>query len=228
MIHRIVAEQFATNAIPPAEKQMIFAGFNALTTAEEKVMCWFVENQNASVFWDEDEFYVSSEHREAGAFFRLYRKHPVLGKTFSERPASHFSSRKQINIYGVPQKAGQPKLLAQQLVDQGTLDKERSHVIVLRDETLLMPLLYSLPSAISSINVTMGFPLISTPYFSLIDFLFDLHRTKRKEEFYFKGVMAVLNHPYLNSMAGGEVAALKKFITSRNQVHLDEHVFEGE
>ncbi|MCE2894956.1 MAG: PD-(D/E)XK nuclease family protein [Flammeovirgaceae bacterium] len=228
MIHRIVAEQFATNAIPPAEKQMIFAGFNALTTAEEKVMCWFVENQNASVFWDEDEFYVSSEHREAGAFFRLYRKHPVLGKTFSERPASHFSSRKQINIYGVPQKAGQPKLLAQQLVDQGTLDKERSHVIVLPDETLLMPLLYSLPSAISSINVTMGFPLISTPYFSLIDFLFDLHRTKRKEEFYFKGVMAVLNHPYLNSMAGGEVAALKKFITSRNQVHLDEHVFEGE
>ncbi|MCX8492250.1 MAG: PD-(D/E)XK nuclease family protein [Cyclobacteriaceae bacterium] len=227
LIHRLVAEQL-TAQIPTAnEKITLFAGFNALTTAEEKVMCWFVKNQNASVFWDEDEFYVSSEHREAGAFFRLYRKHSVLGKTFTERPASHLSSRKQINIYGVPQKAGQSKLLAQQLVDQKALDVEESHVIVLPDESLLMPLLYSLPSSISSINVTMGFPLMSTPYFSLIDFLFDLHRTKRKDEFYFKGVMAVLNHPYLNAVTGVEVAELKKFIADHNQVHLDEHVFES-
>jgi CRISPR/Cas system-associated exonuclease Cas4 (RecB family) len=228
LIQRLVAEQLTAQVPSTNQKTTLFAGFNALTTAEEKVICWFVKNQNALVFWDEDEFYVSSEHREAGAFFRLYRKHAVLGKTFNERPASHLSSRKQINIYGVPQKAGQSKLLAQQLVDQKALDAEGSHVIVLPDESLLMPLLYSLPPTISSINVTMGFPLMSTPYFSLIDFLFDLHRKKRNEDFYFKGVMAVLNHPYLNSMAGEEVAALKKFITGRNQVYLDEHVFEGE
>ncbi len=226
MIHRLVAERLITQTAPTSEKKTIFAGFNALTTAEEKIICWFVENQSAPVFWDEDEYYVSSETREAGAFFRLYRKHSVLGKTFAERPASHLSREKQINIYGVPQKAGQPKLLAQQLSDDRTFDKEGSHVIVLPDESLLMPLLYSLPSSISSINVTMGFPLISTPYFSLIDFLFDLHRTKRKDEFYFKGVMAVLNHPYMNALAGAEVSELKKFITKHNQVYLEERFFE--
>ncbi|MCA4893402.1 MAG: PD-(D/E)XK nuclease family protein [Cytophagales bacterium] len=226
MIHRLVAERLLAQTASTSEKKTIFAGFNALTTAEEKIMCWFVENRSATVFWDEDEFYVSSEHREAGAFFRLYRRHPVLGKTFAERPASHLSTEKQINIYGVPQKAGQPKLLAQQLSDDKTFDKEGSHVIVLPDESLLMPLLYSLPSSISSINVTMGFPLMSTPYFSLIDFLFDLHRTKRKDEFYFKGVMAVLNHPYMNELAGAEVSELKIFITKHNQVYLEERFFE--
>lgn len=226
MIHRLVAEGLVAQTAATSEKKTIFAGFNALTTAEEKIVCWFVENQSATVFWDEDEFYVSSEHREAGAFFRLYRKHPVLGKTFNERPASHLSSRKQISIYGVPQKAGQSKLLAQQLSDDKTFEKEGSHVIVLPDESLLMPLLYSLPLSISSINVTMGFPLVSTPFFSLIDFLFDLHRTKRKDEFYFKGVMAVLSHPYVNALAVAEVSELKTFITKHNQVYLEEHVFE--
>jgi len=226
MIHRLVAEGLVAQTAPTSEKKTIFAGFNALTTAEEKIVCWFVENQSATVFWDEDEFYVSSEHREAGAFFRLYRKHPVLGKTFNERPASHLSSRKQISIYGVPQKAGHSKLLAQQLSDDKTFEKEGSHVIVLPDESLLMPLLYSLPLSISSINVTMGFPLVSTPFFSLIDFLFDLHRTKRKDEFYFKGVMAVLSHPYVNALAVAEVSELKTFITKYNQVYLEEHVFE--
>ena len=227
LIHRLVAEQLPFQTTPVPSKKIIFAGFNALTTAEEKIICWFVENQNASLFWDEDEFYVSSEHREAGAFFRLYRKHPVLGKTFNEQPVSHLSSKKQINIFGVPQKAGQPKLLAQQLDEQRAFEAEGSHVIVLPDESLLMPLLYSLPLTISSINVTMGFPLMNTPYFSLIDFLFDLHRTKRKDEFYFRGVMAVLHHPYLNAMAGGEVSELKKFIAKYNQVYLEEHVFES-
>jgi CRISPR/Cas system-associated exonuclease Cas4 (RecB family) len=226
MIHRLVAEGLVAQTAPTSEKKTIFAGFNALTTAEEKIVCWFVENQSATVFWDEDEFYVSSEHREAGAFFRLYRKHPVLGKTFNERPASHLSSRKQISIYGVPQKAGQSKLLAQQLSDDKTFNKEGSHVIVLPDESLLMPLLYSLPLSISSVNVTMGFPLVSTPFFSLIDFLFDLHRTKRKDEFYFKGVIAVLSHPYVNALAVAEVSELKTFITKHNQVYLEEHVFE--
>jgi hypothetical protein len=226
MIHRLVAEWLVAQTAPTSEKKTIFAGFNALTTAEEKIVCWFVENQSATVFWDEDEFYVSSEHREAGAFFRLYRKHPVLGKTFNERPASHLSSRKQISIYGVPQKAGQSKLLAQQLSDDKTFNKEGSHVIVLPDESLLMPLLYSLPLSISSVNVTMGFPLVSTPFFSLIDFLFDLHRTKRKDEFYFKGVIAVLSHPYVNALAVAEVSELKTFITKHNQVYLEEHVFE--
>jgi hypothetical protein len=226
MIHRVVAEQLQKEK-PTSQQQIIFAGFNALTTAEEKIISWFVENQQADVVWDEDEFYVGAEHREAGSFFRLYRKHPVLGKTFNREPTSYFNRPKQLHIYGVPQKAGQPKLLAQQLIDQKLLANGESHVIVLPDESLLMPLLYSLPTSIQSINVTMGYPLTSTPYFSLIDFLFDLHRTKRKAEFYYRSVLPILNHPYLNALAPEVVHEVKQFIVTHNQVYLEEDFFQS-
>jgi hypothetical protein len=226
MIHREVAEKLAKQKKDDSNLSIVFAGFNALTTAEEKILCWFIENSQAKVFWDEDEFYVNSEHREAGAFFRQYRKHPILGKTFSKIPASHLAEKKRINIVGVPQKAGQPKLLVQQLLETAeNLDSE-SRVIVLPDESMLMPLLYSLPSSLSAINVTMGYPLISTPYFSLIDFLFNLHNAKRKEEFYFQHVQALLNHPYLKAIVGREAVELKEFITKYNQVYIDGELFK--
>ena len=224
MIHREVTEKLAKQKKDDSNLSIVFAGFNALTTAEERILCWFIEKNQAKVFWDEDEFYVNSEHREAGAFFRQYRKHPILGKTFSKIPASHLIERKQINIVGVPQKAGQPKLLVQQLLETNeNLDSE-SRVIVLPDESMLMPLLYSLPPSLSAINVTMGYPLISTPYFSLIDFLFNLHNAKRKEEFYFQHVQAVLNHPYLKAIVGEEAAELKELITKYNQVYVGEEI----
>jgi CRISPR/Cas system-associated exonuclease Cas4 (RecB family) len=225
MIHRSVALDTAQLKLKSTDSPIVFAGFNALTGAEEKIISWFVENRKARVFWDEDEFYVNSDYREAGTFFRQYRNHSVLGKTFTEKPASYLSRARTISITGVPQKAGQPKLLAQQLAEVNNLQSDESRVIVLPDESLLMPLLYSLPSTLTSVNVTMGYPLVSTPYFSLIDFLFDLHRNKRKEEFYYKNILALLNHPYLKAMAGEEVFSLRVEIEKNNWVHLPEDHF---
>ena len=225
MIHRAVAMNSTQLKQQVKDGAFVFAGFNALTAAEEKIISWFVENKNAKVFWDEDEFYVNSQYREAGTFFRQYRKHSILGKTFSKTPASYLSHSRTISITGVPQKAGQPKLLAQQLAEVKDLATDESRVIVLPDESLLMPLLYSLPASLTSVNVTMGYPLVSTPYFSLIDFLFDLHRNKKKDEFYFKNVLALLNHPYLKAIAGFEVNDLRKDIEEKNRVHLSEDFF---
>jgi hypothetical protein len=224
MIHRSVALALSKQK-PNLDQHFVFAGFNALTTAEEKIISWFVENQKAEVFWDEDEFYVNAEHREAGAFFRLYRKHPILGKTFSETPASNLSKERTMRVMGVPQKAGQPKLLAQHLMEEKEAAINESRVIVLPDESLLMPLLYSLPTSLDAINVTMGYPLQHTPYFSLLDFLFDLHRDNKKGGFYFRNVLPILNHPYLIATVGIEVSKIKDHITKNNQVYLDENYF---
>jgi CRISPR/Cas system-associated exonuclease Cas4 (RecB family) len=225
MIHRSVALGLSRQK-PNPDQHFVFAGFNALTTAEEKIISWFVENQKASVFWDEDEFYVNAEHREAGSFFRLYRKHPILSKTFSKTPASNLSRERAMRVMGVPQKAGQPKLLAQHLLEEKEPANNESRVIVLPDESLLMPLLYSLPTSLDAINVTMGYPLQHTPYFSLLDFLFDLHKNSRKNEFYFRHVLPILNHPYLIATAGKEVSKIKDHITKNNQVYLEENYFK--
>jgi PD-(D/E)XK nuclease superfamily len=234
MIHREVAESIESTFKLAGKKQegeFIFAGFNALTLAEEKIISWLIMNRNAKVFWDEDEFYVDMPHREAGTFFRQYRKHPVLGATFPAKASSHLKNPKQINLLGVPQKAGQPKLLSQQLEEAihtaNSNNKELGSetVIVLPDENLLTSVLYALPLSLKAINVTMGYALVNTPYYSLIDFLFDLHLHKRKEEFYHRYVLAVLNHPYVKSYQNKNAQPLQELIISKNLVYVPSSLF---
>ncbi len=231
MIQREVAEYFQDTSAR-TDNKIVFAGFNALTTAEEKIITWFVQYQNAKVFWDEDPFYVNEPHREAGTFFRQYREQTILGKTFSETSSALLGQEKKITILGIPQRAGQPKLLAQQLEEliaakNGlSIEIERT-VIVLPDESLLLPVLYALPPALRAINVTMGYPLVNTPYYSLIDFLFELHLRKRKEEFYHRQVLAVLRHPYLKARLGEHGSLWIEEILKNNQVHISPSFFKS-
>ena len=51
--------------------------------------------------------------------------------------------------------------------------KEKCCCIVC-NETLLLPVLHSIPKHVNNLNVTMGFPLSQTPVYSFIDALIDL------------------------------------------------------
>jgi len=226
MIHREVAEKF-TNNTPAIAGQLVFAGFNALTAAEEKIITWCVTNRQARMYWDEDAYYVNTTHREAGTFFRQYREHSVLSNTFSAQPKSLLARERKMRFLGVPQKAGQSKLLAQELTEYLKKDfvPDRT-VVVLPDESLLLPVLYALPSSLESINVTMGFTLVNTPYYSFIDFLFELQLNKRDDEFYYRPVLALLNHPYVRARIGDDATGWRDFILKNNQVYLGPDFFK--
>ncbi|MFZ6012624.1 MAG: hypothetical protein ACOYXT_19930 [Bacteroidota bacterium] len=85
MMHKAVAEKLKADPTLTADMHkgsMHFAGFNALTRAEEHIIAFFVEKGIADVHWDIDEYYVNNITQEAGKFFREYQQHPILGKTF--------------------------------------------------------------------------------------------------------------------------------------------------
>ncbi|NNK40370.1 MAG: PD-(D/E)XK nuclease family protein, partial [Winogradskyella sp.] len=65
--------------------------------------------------------------------------------------------------------------------------------VVLGDETLIEPLLNSIPASIDSINVTMGFPLKSVPLSTLFERLFYIH-LKTGTSYYYKDVLALLSN----------------------------------
>ncbi|HEV8515582.1 MAG TPA: PD-(D/E)XK nuclease family protein, partial [Cyclobacteriaceae bacterium] len=76
--HRLVAEELLSGKIklPYAAsevKQLWFAGFNALTKAEEKIISFAVGQGFATARWDTDQYYLNDESQEAGVFFRSYR-----------------------------------------------------------------------------------------------------------------------------------------------------------
>jgi CRISPR/Cas system-associated exonuclease Cas4 (RecB family) len=224
LLHRLVAHRIANEKPGFYPNQIVFAGFYALTKAEEQILSWFVQNQSARVVWDADAFYVDQEYREAGEFFRRYKHHPVLGKTFPDHFPTYFNPSQKITLCGVPQKAGQPKLLSQVLKDIPP-EMEEATVIVLPEESMLLPVLHSLPSNLKAINVTMGYPLVNTPLYSFVDFIFELHLTKRKHQFYFRAVLDLLHHPYLKGMDGNVAANVETEINEGNRVLLNDDFF---
>lgn len=206
MQYRHVAENIDKITFREMEGPVIFAGFNALTLAEEKIMSWFVKNRGAKMVWDTDDYYMADPRQEAGHFLRKYTSSQVFASSFpKQNPVYIKGEKKQISITGVPQHVGQAKLLGQKLRDllrENPGINLRKIAVVLADEALLFPVLHSLPEEVEAINVTMGFPLAYAPVNSLIEHILDLQRSIRKDPdgqvlFNFKSTLAIIRHPMI-------------------------------
>ena len=157
-------------------KKIVFAGFNALTTTEEDVVVRLVENGNAVMLWDLDEYYINDKKQEAGRFANdFFAKHQNLaGKKDYDNEHHGISfignalstAEKEINVISVSGSSVQANAL------QLMMEKRENSVVVLADEALLIPTLNSLPDSVGEINVTMGYPFANTPLYGFIDQIF--------------------------------------------------------
>ncbi|HYG02863.1 MAG TPA: PD-(D/E)XK nuclease family protein [Chryseosolibacter sp.] len=234
MLHRDVAERISL-IIPniSADRHFVFAGFNALTFAEEKILCEFVLSRHATIYWDIDAYYFNNEQQEAGRFFRDYSNHTILGKTFpADIPAHLFRKEtpRKVKVYGAAQPIGQVKLLAEILHDELTrnaLNPEET-LIVLPDEKLLLPVLHSISETIDKLNVTMGFPLSYTPLFNLIEIIIELQINRKHDQFNHRQALAVLGHPYVVAANPPLANAKRKEILKENWVHIPKSYLASE
>jgi hypothetical protein len=228
MIHRDVAESFAKK-IPAGLKnaKLVFAGFNALTKAEETVISALIA-EGAQIIWDADKYYVENDLQEAGQFMRQYRKHQTFAPTFPSELPSHFlDAPKKISLTAVPQRIGQAKLAGLEIdavleqLPKNDLPAELSKtVIVLPDESMLLPIMHSLPEQLADINVTMGFPLRETPLFNLLDQVVEMQVKKRTKSFNHREVNAILGHAYFLALAEQEAQERVFGIVKNNRVYV--------
>ena len=190
-------------------KKVVFAGFNALTAAEEKVMDVLYQQGKAEFLWDADEYYLNDITQEAGDFLRHNRK-KWGGKDFNWVITGIAGEPKTIRITGVPNNTAQAGLAGELVKTFNTPDEHTA--VVLQDESLLIPLLYSMPSEAGEMNITMGLPLSQTPLGDLLELAFRMHLNRDKftvnrrngaNLFYFRDVLALLRHPYIAGMAVG-------------------------
>lgn len=219
MVHRSVAEDITTLASAVSGRKLVFAGFNALTKAEEIIISHFVAAESAMIHWDTDDYYVNNQRQEAARFFREYQQHPVLGKTFPDQPPANFKSLNAINLYAAAQPIGQAKLMSQVLTEKlmkGYNPEET--VVVLPDEKLLIPVLHGVSGSVEKLNVTMGFPLSSTPLFNLVELLIELQLTHQSDYFNHRAVVALLGHPYIVAADPAVAQAKRKQILASNWV----------
>ncbi len=225
MIYRDVVNRIKQQQISLPFNNIVFAGFNALTGSEERIIEWVIKENKGKISWDIDNYYFKDKRQEAGLFFREYAEKPSFAKSFNQGYPTPILSNidndaKNVTITAVPIGISQAKIVGQHLEEQvsGQAAFEKT-VVVLPEENLLFPVLHALPKAIGKINVTMGFPLKNTSLYSLFEHLIELQiNIKQTKDTIFlphRQVLAILKHPYIRQfdykLTGKNILEIERF-----------------
>ncbi|TQO39086.1 PD-(D/E)XK nuclease superfamily protein [Arenibacter algicola] len=200
LIYRTACEQLKDYISNNKNNTHIFIGFNALNTAESYIIQEILAKTKADIFWDGDTYFVEDPIHDAGYFIRQHlNTWPWLKGKALKGVESNYLSQKNIKIIGAPKNVSQAKYVGNLLLQ---LKKEDTNIlkntaIVLGDETMLNPLLNSVPSELDTVNITMGYPLKSTPLASLFSQYLSIHIKKDSQGWYFQQVLDFLSHPYV-------------------------------
>ncbi len=148
-----------------------FVGFYALSASEREIMKFLQKNHNALFYWDLDKAYYEDPLHEAGLFLRKNIKDFP-----NELDSSNFDNllqEKNLKIVSAPQNVAQAKAIPWVLRDLGINGDNKyklaSTVIVLLDESMLFPVLYSLPEYVDNVNITLQFPFYLTSLYAFFD-----------------------------------------------------------
>ena len=208
LIYREAVKNLAEFCAQTSEKKYVFAGFNALNAAEEKIIQTLLAQDKARVFWDADRTFLEDPLHDAGLFLRRYKATwPYYKSHPFEWIANDFAQEKTIRCIGTPKTVGQAKIagsILQTILDENPQTPLDKIAVVLAEEQLLVPVLYALPDSLTSLNITMGFSSKNNPAQILLSQLFRMHtnalaRNPKNYVFYYKDVLAVLTHPLIES-----------------------------
>ena len=112
---------------------------------------------------------------------------------------------KRIRFISSPTENAQARFASNWLLENERYKAGRKTAVVMCDESILLPIMHSLPPEADKVNITSGFPLAMTPVASLVMLLFDLYTLGLRKKgtalnpHYLKKLMA---HPYAHHLQG--------------------------
>ena len=225
LLYREAVEKLELFIQHNTDKKFIFIGFNALNTAEQRIIQELLHLGLADIYWDIDSHFISSKTHDAGLFVRQHKQWNYYeNKTFNW-VADNYRSGKNIKAIGIPKNVGQAKYVGEILseVSRSNIDLSKT-AVVLGDENLLLPVLNSIPKEIGQVNISMGMSLQLTPLASLFDSLFRLHKIERRPELYYKDVLSIISNNFvatvLNANSTENVSLAYNYISKNNVTHI--------
>ena len=186
-----------------ASNKLAFIGFNALSKAEAKAFKRWQEEGKAIFYFDTDSYYLEDEMQEAGLFLRRNLKLGLLNQLPNELSLIKASQR-DVNVYKVQGQTAQAKIVnellsaeKEQILNDQTVT---STAIILADESLLIPLMQTIPSTVENkridVNITMGFALTNSSLYGLADlWLSTQAEVNAKKTIQYQTIEAFLSHP---------------------------------
>ena len=198
-IYRKAAENTDTYLNIHPGQAHVFIGFNALTEAESNVIQKFLRSPNNMIFWDIDRILLEDTDHDASFFMRQYEVQWERLKEEGMRGIStHYSAPKTIHAIGVPKRVSQAqyvgKLLEKLVSKEAPIPSEVA--VVLGDESLLNPMMHSMPESVKQMNITMGFPLEKIPLAAFFKQILAIFSQQERTGWPVKSITDFWDQPY--------------------------------
>lgn len=195
-------------------KKIVVVGFNALSTVEQEIFrtlkeCEPFEGYDAFVdfFWDATGPVLSGDSNSASKFVKAnIEAFPCPDWALPALKESDvFDLPGKLRVISSPSNSAQTKIAGIMLEElrrrlTGETFKQAKVAVVLPDENLLFPMLYSFPGGMGDVNLTMGYPLRMTsvvPFVRLLRRLIQNSRyTDEVVSFLNRDLSLFLAHPF--------------------------------
>eukprot|EP01132_Coremiostelium_polycephalum_P000047 gene47-68_t len=173
-LHHTLSPALLTNY-----KRVVTIGLNALYPAEEQFLSWLSQQLPTQFYWDTDAYYMEDTLQEAGYHLRNHQKKSYFQASFKQPFPAHIQTLDhQIRLFEFSTVAAQAEFISTQieqlvLAKGNTLPLDRM-AIVIAHEAMYLPMRYALPRHLQSVNTTLGYPLVHTMSYQLLEQVLDL------------------------------------------------------
>lgn len=218
MLYRDVVENLENISFD--YEKYVFVGFNVLNGVETKLFSTLEKSGKALFYWDYDKHYVNDRFNEAGHFMR--RNLERFPNALHQSHFSNLAGKKSVSVVSASGNSIQARYLSQWLGGNLT-EKEIETAVVLCDETMLEPVLHTIPeeangNKVQYMNVTMGYPIANTPIFTLVKLLIELQVRGWNEKqggYTLANVCSLLKHPYIIQCSAASLQLCDELLESK-------------
>lgn len=215
MLCRRAVERLDASSLP--YDTYVFVGFNVLNKVEHTLFSTLRDAGKALFYWDYDTFYVEAQGHEAGEFLRRNLKDfpsPLPSSCFR-----NLSRPKDVHFVAASTENAQARCLPS-WIREHLGQREQETAVVLCNESLLQPVMHSIPPEVKNVNITMGFPLLQTPVCGFLSALADMQGSydARNGRLACKPVAALLKHPYMQRLSS-QAAVLAEELARANRFY---------
>jgi ATP-dependent helicase/nuclease subunit B len=207
-------------------QHFLFAGFNALSKAEMSIIKQIHRLGRAHIMIDADDFYLNDNNHEAGMFLRKFINDLELKKS-DYYSSKLINSKKQIEVIACSQTSGQVKVAASILANLKSEELNET-MILLADESLIIPMFQNIPKSVEKANITLGLPLSATSLKTWLEIIFSIQEGKNKyqrETIYYKDLLACWNHPFIQEIIDSKET--KAIYEKEKSIHSKNSIFQS-
>ncbi|WP_440331205.1 PD-(D/E)XK nuclease family protein [Leyella stercorea] len=208
----------------------LFVGFNLIQKVERVLFSRLMKEGKAKFYWDFDEYYMPTARAQQSAsvpnntasFAAYLTDFPNEFDNTDRDIYANMGRPKRIRFISSPTENAQARFASNWLLENERYKAGRKTAVVMCDESILLPIMHSLPPEADKVNITSGFPLAMTPVASLVMLLFDLYTLGLRKKgtafnpHYLKKLMA---HPYARHLQEVHLNGVHSKGVHLSQVH---------